>query len=328
VELLPPHSKEVSMKRLITLLLMSLIVSADVYADTTSDLIAVYNNSIRIPTSEEITSFNRELNEYSKLLQKDKRIKEFNASTDDAIKYREQLIFEAQTQVSELLVKSREEADYITMNIYGDFKELASRDNNYKRTVSAAAATLDKINKYTIPVKLDSIEYDLESMRQELETKKEALETPEVEKTDYEYELGDVFRIQNIVGTPYVVSSPWGSRLDPVTKTTIQYHNGVDIHCPVGTAVTAMFNGEVLEAGDNWALGNYVRVKHGNGIVTIYGHLSSLSVISGDRVRQYDLIGYSGQSGNKCSEPKIFISLFIRGQSVDPDLILRNGARQ
>lgn len=313
------------MKRLLCLLLLLFrLMIITVYADTTSDLITVYNKNIRVPTNEEISAFNKELSEYNKLLRKDQQIKEFNASTDDAAKYHEQLIAEAQAQVSDLLLKSRAEADYISANIYGEFRELSSRDSNYKKTVSAATATLEKINKYTIPVKLTGIDTDLEGMRQELEAKKEELETPEVEKTDYEYELGDVFRIQGIVDVPYTVSSPWGARLDPVTKTTIQYHNGIDIDCPIGTKVAAMFNGDVLEAGDNWALGNYVRVKHGNGIVTVYGHLSTLSVKSGDHVNQYDLIGYSGESGNKCSGPMVFISLFIGGQSVDPDLILRS----
>ena len=153
------------------------------------------------------------------------------------------------------------------------------------------------------------------------------LTLPEIEKTDYEYILGDVYKVSSVFPNyDMSVVSNWGMRIHPLVSTTVDYHNGIDLECPIGTEVSAMFNGEVIEAGDNWGLGNYVRIKHGNGIISIYGHLSKILVSVGQQVKQYDVIGRTGKSGNTRDEV-LHLGLFINGQSVDPAILYKNVLR-
>lgn len=80
-------------------------------------------------------------------------------------------------------------------------------------------------------------------------------------------------------------------------------HNGVDFRASVGTKLMAAGSGTVLGAGDtdlvcpgaSW--GKWILVEHGNGLSTIYGHLSLIKVTEGQRVTVGDTIGYTGNSG-------------------------------
>lgn len=76
-------------------------------------------------------------------------------------------------------------------------------------------------------------------------------------------------------------------------------HNGVDIASNYGANILASAGGEVIIARVGWngGYGTYVVIKHNNGTQTLYGHLSSLSVSTGDRVSQGQIIGKMGSTG-------------------------------
>ena len=82
-----------------------------------------------------------------------------------------------------------------------------------------------------------------------------------------------------------------------------QGHNGMDFRAAVGTEVHAAESGEIAGTGDTdlgcrgASYGKWVLLRHGNGISTLYSHLSSISVSPGQNVRRGQLIGLSGQSG-------------------------------
>ncbi|MFD3998708.1 M23 family metallopeptidase [Streptomyces sp. NPDC058548] len=75
-------------------------------------------------------------------------------------------------------------------------------------------------------------------------------------------------------------------------------HSGQDFVVPTGTPVRAVHHGIVVEAGWGGAYGYNVIVKHGPGVYTQYGHLSSLRVQTGQRVGTGQTIGRSGATGN------------------------------
>lgn len=75
-------------------------------------------------------------------------------------------------------------------------------------------------------------------------------------------------------------------------------HNGIDIMADIGTPVLAARSGRVINAEKKRGLGKYVEIKHSKGLVTIYAHLSGICVKNGQRVRQGQLIGYVGKTGN------------------------------
>jgi murein DD-endopeptidase MepM/ murein hydrolase activator NlpD len=81
----------------------------------------------------------------------------------------------------------------------------------------------------------------------------------------------------------------------------IHGNNGVDIGIPVGTSVYAAAGGVIslVRGGDAWngGYGNYIVVKHPNGVQTLYAHLSSISVNKGETVEKGEVIGRSGNTG-------------------------------
>jgi len=82
-----------------------------------------------------------------------------------------------------------------------------------------------------------------------------------------------------------------------------QGHNGVDFGTPVGTKITAALAGTVTATGNTdqaygcYSYGKWVLIRHGNGLSTLYAHLSSVSVQKGQTVGTGQLVGYSGNTG-------------------------------
>jgi murein DD-endopeptidase MepM/ murein hydrolase activator NlpD len=84
-----------------------------------------------------------------------------------------------------------------------------------------------------------------------------------------------------------------------VTQGYRALHHALDIAAPLGTPVHAADSGYVLIAGwSNDGYGNHIMIDHGNGYITLYGHLSRIGVRPGQAVHQGDLIGNVGSTGN------------------------------
>lgn len=82
-------------------------------------------------------------------------------------------------------------------------------------------------------------------------------------------------------------------------KITSQFHTGIDYGCPMNTSILASAEGQVVFAGwDSTGYGNFVIVEHKDGNATCYAHLSSISVKRWQTVRQGELLGHSGSTGN------------------------------
>jgi murein DD-endopeptidase MepM/ murein hydrolase activator NlpD len=75
-------------------------------------------------------------------------------------------------------------------------------------------------------------------------------------------------------------------------------HNSVDIANSIGTPVYAAEPGKVIFSGRSSGYGNLIKISHGGGLVTYYGHLNSRAVSSGQSVDRGQLIGYMGNTGN------------------------------
>jgi murein DD-endopeptidase MepM/ murein hydrolase activator NlpD len=93
----------------------------------------------------------------------------------------------------------------------------------------------------------------------------------------------------------------------------IHGHNGVDLASSVGTPIYAAATGNVIISrvgGWNGGYGNYIVISHSNGTQTLYGHLNSISVNSGDNVVKGQFIGTMGNTG-KSTGPHLHFE--IRG---------------
>ena len=80
-------------------------------------------------------------------------------------------------------------------------------------------------------------------------------------------------------------------------------HNGIDIGVPIGTPIKSALSGVVLGTGNTdavrgcYSFGKWVFVKHGNGLGTMYAHLSQINVSEGQNVSTGDVLGFSGETG-------------------------------
>lgn len=93
-----------------------------------------------------------------------------------------------------------------------------------------------------------------------------------------------------------VLTDGFGSRNDPITGRRA-FHRGLDISARRGTPVHAPADGIVVFAGNNGGLGRTIRISHGFGFTTLYGHLNEMRVELGDEIRRGDVIGTVGNSG-------------------------------
>ena len=124
------------------------------------------------------------------------------------------------------------------------------------------------------------------------------------------------------------ISSRYGRRRHPVLGYTRQ-HRAIDFAAPAGTPIKAPADGQVVRAGWNGAYGNYVRIDHGGGYQTAYGHLQRIAANAGEaaRVRAGKVIGYVGSTG-RSTGPHLHYELWINGQPVNPEgMALPAGAR-
>lgn len=93
-------------------------------------------------------------------------------------------------------------------------------------------------------------------------------------------------------------------------------HTGTDLRGPTGTPILAVADGVVVLAEAQYYSGNAVFIDHGQGVVSMYGHLSAFAVKKGDKVKRGQLIGKVGATG-RVTGPHLHSSLFVQGVAVD-----------
>jgi murein DD-endopeptidase MepM/ murein hydrolase activator NlpD len=101
----------------------------------------------------------------------------------------------------------------------------------------------------------------------------------------------------------------YGNRIRP--------HKGTDFAAPINTPIISTANGVVVESARRGGNGNYVKVKHNSTYTTQYLHMKKRKVKVGDFVKQGDVIGWVGMTGNT-SGPHVCYRFWKNGKQVDP----------
>ena len=245
-------------------------------------------------------------------------------------------IMESDRQLEDAYIAARE----YTESVKADYENTRSELEELKAQLKAEQEELEKDIEEAIQIILD-LENDLENRQAEYEAIMAAEDAANatIDKLVAELEAqraaeaaaaaaaaggGSGGGSANASGSflwpvaSYVyVSSRFGLRVHPITGKT-KSHTGIDIASNQGTAVYASDGGTVTLAGWNGGYGNCIMIDHGNGYVTLYGHLSSISVSVGQTVSQGATIGAVGSTGNSTG-PHLHFEVLKNGTRIDPE---------
>ena len=113
-----------------------------------------------------------------------------------------------------------------------------------------------------------------------------------------------------------LITSRFGYRVAPTTGAST-YHGGLDIGAGMGASIVSAGAGDVIYAGANGGYGNCVMIDHGNGVVTVYAHMSSIGVSYGQYVTAGQYVGAVGSTGVSTG-PHCHFEIRINGVQTDP----------
>jgi murein DD-endopeptidase MepM/ murein hydrolase activator NlpD len=136
-------------------------------------------------------------------------------------------------------------------------------------------------------------------------------------------DIADAPSLWPIVGP---ITSSFGERQDPFNGEGA-FHAGVDISGSFGDPIRATADGTVQMAGFGTGYGREIVIDHGNGIDTVYGHLSGFAVTDGQQVKEGQVIGYVGMSG-RATAPHLHYEVRIHNTPVNPHKYLRETMTQ
>lgn len=113
------------------------------------------------------------------------------------------------------------------------------------------------------------------------------------------------------------LSDDYGMRNDPFGGPGQAMHHGIDIPAPAGTPIYAAYDGQVAWSYHNWSAGNWVGIDHGNGVYTVYMHMSKRIATEGQYVKKGDIIGLVGTTGSSTGN-HLHFAVRVNGSYVNP----------
>ena len=169
-------------------------------------------------------------------------------------------------------------------------------------------------SKSTMDRKISEIKAGLEWLNQQTELESQILEELSAAAQQKADQWASIPSIWPVKGA---LTSKFGPRVSPFTGKKA-LHAGIDIGAPTGTEVRSPAAGKVVVAAYDGRMGKFIRIDHGYGIETTYGHLSKIHVKYGDKVRRGDLVGLVGSTGKFSTGPHLHYQVAVNDRVVDP----------
>ncbi len=135
------------------------------------------------------------------------------------------------------------------------------------------------------------------------------------------FENKGYFAMPLSTGTYTISSRGFGYKMHPIKK-VMKFHSGQDFGAATGTPVAASADGIANVRWDADGYGKYIVITHLNGMSTLYGHLSKVIVLKGQRVNKGDVIGLVGSTGGSTG-PHLHFEIRKNGQYLDPMKFLK-----
>lgn len=231
------------------------------------------------------------------------------------------------TNEDEILNKIEEEAQ-VTYKYY----EIALNNEavNSVDTIEEAKQVINDVKQENGNADLSIVEKYTEN-KNEVTTKedtvaKEEIQTKIEEQKNNEKAENNDSNITNINGIQVATLPVTGtitSRYGESSRLRKSTHTGLDIACVTGTSIKVVADGVVESAEYTGSYGNLVKINHGNGIETWYGHTSKMFVTKGQEVKAGDIIAAVGSTGNSTG-PHLHFEIRINGNTVNPQNYLYN----
>lgn len=197
-------------------------------------------------------------------------------------------------------------------------KEYETLREDSTRRIAEMEGELERKNATAEEQRLLVLELERQIRQEEEEAQKIAERIEELERLEELMNAG-VFATGTYLwpsSTSYYVTSRFGSRLHPILKYW-RMHNGVDIGANYGTDIYASDGGVVVVSESSYSYGEYVMIAHGSGRYTLYAHMSKRLVSVDDIVKQGDVIGKVGSTGQSTG-PHIHFEIVENDVRVDP----------
>jgi murein DD-endopeptidase MepM/ murein hydrolase activator NlpD len=242
-------------------------------------------------------------------------------------------LLKEQREVKPTLKKS-----YIIVNELNEIKKERIRLNSIWKAIQqkggrlvtqASRSTSVRINSYVIPpqqVKDGTVRTSLEDLKYNLSQINGYIEEEKEQQAQLLSDLTAYERLLDHTPSKWPVASfvvSWfGWRYHPVFRKSKE-HEGVDLEAAYGTKVRAAADGIVSFAGWDGGYGYLIKIDHGYGYETRYGHNSKILVYEGQAVKKGQVISLSGSSG-VATGPHLHYEVRINNQPVNPVSFLRN----
>lgn len=227
------------------------------------------------------------------------QLKELNpdVQSDENLYYDDRLNIVVPATAVQVLVKKQVtyEEKYVADTVYEDDADMFIGESEVVQEGSEGTHIVTDLVTYT---------NDLESGREMVEENVEVAAVAQIVKRGTKSKPTYMYPVTN-----WAVTSNYGYRWG-------RLHAGTDVGVPTGTTVRASRAGQVVTAGWVGGYGNCVMIDHGDGIWTVYGHLSEITTSVGAYVDQGDQIALSGNTG-RSTGPHLHFEVRVNGSAVD-----------
>jgi len=213
-----------------------------------------------------------------------------------------------------------------TVNTIEEAEEIVNQAKNENTEQEVDLSILEKYTQNKDEVKVAEVEVaktDVNNKITETLEKQEAEKQAEEAAKKAQEELDAMPEINGIKIATKPISGTITSRYGESSRLRQSTHTGLDISATTGTDIKAVASGTVTCAKYSGAYGNLVKIDHGNGVETWYGHTSKMYVKVGQEVKAGDVIAAVGSTGNSTG-PHLHLEIRINGTHVNPQKYLYN----
>ena len=195
----------------------------------------------------------------------------------------------------------------------------------------ASLKKLEKAKKKELSGYKDLIENSEESERQidqEIKAQQAAIAAAEQQEKQYNNQASKQIKYKGSKGvagggwtwpcpSSHTITSEFGYRSDPFGGSGGGFHSGIDVGAPAGTPIVAACAGTVAWSNFSTSAGNWIGISHGNGVVSVYMHMSARIAQAGQHVNKGQTIGLVGTTGSSTGN-HLHFGVQVNGSYVNP----------